>query len=118
MKNGFSVSLGSNPAACNACMAMQCAYIIFFAFRDIHVGAAIFHATQELFWTYLLGWQRVAMGIVIVAIVLFFPQGIVGWIRERRAPEMSLERAMEDHRLMDEAYATVTRSTDAGMGAQ
>jgi branched-chain amino acid transport system permease protein len=50
------------------------------------IGAAIFHATQELFWTYLLGWQRVAMGIVIVAIVLFFPQGIVGWIRERRAP--------------------------------
>jgi predicted dehydrogenase len=39
-------------------------------------------------------------------------------VRERRAPEMSLERAMEDHRLMDQAYATVTRSTDAGMGAQ
>ena len=28
-------------------------------------------------------------------------------IRERRAPEMSLERAMEDHRLMEHAYATV-----------
>ena len=48
------------------------------------VGAAIFHATQELFWTYLLGWQRVALGLLIVAIVLFFPQGIVGWIRQRR----------------------------------
>jgi len=39
-------------------------------------------------------------------------------VRERRAPEMSLERAMEDHRLMDQAYATVPRSTDAGVGAQ
>lgn len=50
------------------------------------VGAVIFHATQELFWTYLLGWQRVALGLFIVAIVLFFPQGILGWLRERRAP--------------------------------
>ena len=48
------------------------------------VGAVIFHATQELFWTYLLGWQRVALGLLIVAIVLFFPQGIVGWIKQRR----------------------------------
>ena len=48
------------------------------------VGAVIFHTTQELFWTYLLGWQRVAMGLLIVAIVLFFPQGIVGWIRAHR----------------------------------
>ena len=48
------------------------------------MGAVIFHATQELFWTYLLGWQRVAMGLLIVVIVLFFPQGIMGWIRQRR----------------------------------
>lgn len=31
----------------------------------------------------------------------------VGAIREGRAPEMSLERAMDDHRLMDQVYATV-----------
>jgi predicted dehydrogenase len=30
----------------------------------------------------------------------------IGAIRERRAPEMSLERAIEDHRLMDRVYAT------------
>ena len=47
------------------------------------LGAAIFHLTQELFWTYLLGWQRVALGILIVLIVVFFPQGIIGWLRER-----------------------------------
>jgi branched-chain amino acid transport system permease protein len=48
------------------------------------IGAAVFHATQELFWTYLFGWQRVAMGLLIVAIVVFFPRGILGWLRARR----------------------------------
>jgi branched-chain amino acid transport system permease protein len=47
------------------------------------IGAVIFHITQELFWTYLFGWQRVAMGVLIVGIVVFFPQGIMGWICER-----------------------------------
>ena len=48
------------------------------------IGAVIFHVTQELFWTYLLGWQRVALGLLIVLIVVFFPQGIMGYLRERR----------------------------------
>ena len=43
------------------------------------IGAVIFHGTQELFWTYLLGWQRVAMGLLIVIIVVFFPMGVAGW---------------------------------------
>jgi branched-chain amino acid transport system permease protein len=47
------------------------------------LGATIFHVTQELFWTYLLGWQRVALGLLIVVIVVFFPTGIIGWARER-----------------------------------
>ncbi|UCE51669.1 MAG: branched-chain amino acid ABC transporter permease [Desulfobacterales bacterium] len=47
------------------------------------IGAVIFHITQELFWTYLFGWQRVALGALIVAIVVFFPMGIMGWMRER-----------------------------------
>ena len=47
------------------------------------IGAIVFHVTQELFWTYLLGWQRVALGVLIVVIVVFFPQGIMGYARER-----------------------------------
>lgn len=47
------------------------------------LGAVIFHFTQELFWTYLLGWQRVALGLLIVIIVVFFPWGIIGWMREK-----------------------------------
>jgi len=47
------------------------------------VGAVVFHITQEIFWTLLLGWQRVALGFLIVLIVLFFPEGILGWLRQR-----------------------------------
>src|SRR5699024_6093817 len=47
------------------------------------IGAIIFHVTQQLFWTYLLGWQRVAMGALIVLIVVFFPKGILGWWQDR-----------------------------------
>jgi branched-chain amino acid transport system permease protein len=47
------------------------------------IGAVIFQVTKEFFWTFLLGWQRVALGVLIVAIVVFFPQGIIGWLKER-----------------------------------
>lgn len=47
------------------------------------VGAVIFHVMQEFFWTYFLGWQRVALGLLIVLTVVFFPLGIFGWARER-----------------------------------
>lgn len=49
------------------------------------IGAAVFHLTQELFWTYLLRWQRVALGMLIVLIVVAFPTGIMGWLHQRRA---------------------------------
>ena len=45
------------------------------------LGAFVFHVTQEILWTHLLGWQRVALGLIIVGIVVFFPQGILGWAR-------------------------------------
>ena len=48
------------------------------------LGAVLFMFFQELFWTYLLGWQRVALGALIVIIVVFFPQGIMGRLRELR----------------------------------
>jgi branched-chain amino acid transport system permease protein len=47
------------------------------------IGAVVFHTTQELFWIYVLNWQRVALGLLIVIIVVFFPQGILGWAREQ-----------------------------------
>lgn len=47
------------------------------------IGAIIFHITQEVFWSTLFGWQRVALGLLIVLIVLFFPKGVIGWVQEK-----------------------------------
>ena len=47
------------------------------------IGAAIFHVTRELFWTYLFGWQNVALGVLIIVVVVFFPTGLLGWVRQR-----------------------------------
>ncbi len=54
------------------------------------VGAILFQITKELFWTYLLGWQRVALGVLIIIVAVFFPEGIVGYarVRSRRSEEM------------------------------
>jgi branched-chain amino acid transport system permease protein len=49
------------------------------------IGAIVFQVFKELFWTYLLGWQRVALGLLIVVIVVFFPQGMMGWFRRRKS---------------------------------
>ena len=47
------------------------------------IGAVLFHATKELLWTYLLGFQNIVLGILVVVIVVFFPEGIMGWVRSR-----------------------------------
>jgi branched-chain amino acid transport system permease protein len=51
------------------------------------IGAVLFHVMREMFWTYLFGWQNVAMGVLIVVVVVFFPVGILGWLR-RRYPQL------------------------------
>ncbi len=50
------------------------------------LGATLFHFIKELTWTYLLGWQWVALGLLIVLNVVFFQEGIMGWM-QRRWPE-------------------------------
>src|SRR3546814_9033998 len=50
------------------------------------IGALIFHVIKEVTWTYLLGWQWVALGLLIVVNVVFFQEGIMGWV-QRRWPE-------------------------------
>lgn len=46
------------------------------------IGAVIFHVIKEVTWIYFLGWQNVVLGALIIVIVIFFDQGIVGSIRE------------------------------------
>ena len=50
------------------------------------IGATLFHIVKEVTWTYLLGWQWVALGLLIVVNVVFFQEGIMGWLK-RKWPE-------------------------------
>jgi len=50
------------------------------------IGATLFHIVKEVTWTYLLGWQWIALGLLIVINVVFFQQGIMGWM-QRKWPE-------------------------------
>ena len=34
-------------------------------------------------WTYFLGWLFIALGLLIVIIIVYFQQGIVGWLMEK-----------------------------------
>ncbi len=50
------------------------------------IGAVLFHIIKEVTWTYLLNLQWVALGLLIVVTVVFFQEGIMGWIM-RKKPE-------------------------------
>ncbi len=47
------------------------------------IGAVTFHIFKEGFWTFFLGWQYVALGDLIVIVVIFFPECIMGRYREK-----------------------------------
>lgn len=47
------------------------------------LGAVLFHVIKEVTWTHLLGWQWIALGMIIIINVVYFQQGIVGWLQER-----------------------------------
>lgn len=61
------------------------------------IGAVTFHIFKEGFWTFFLGWQYVALGALIVIVVIFFPEGIMGWFREKY-PERFGEAIDEEDR--------------------
>ena len=47
------------------------------------LGAILFHVIKETTWTFFLGWQWIALGTIIIVNVVFFQQGIVGWMQEK-----------------------------------
>ena len=47
------------------------------------IGAVIFHTVKEVTWTYLLGWQYIALGALIVITIVYFQQGVAGWVMEK-----------------------------------
>src|SRR5262245_33286962 len=72
------------------------------------LGAVVFHVIKEVTWTYSLGWQYITLGLLIVIIVVYFQQGIVGWIIERFPERFGLAVASKD---------ATQRSRDAGLAA-
>ena len=48
------------------------------------VGAILFHVFKEVTWNYFLGWQWVALGALIVVTVVYFQDGVMGWLMHKR----------------------------------
>jgi len=44
------------------------------------IGAILFHVVKEVTWNYFLGWQWVALGALIVVTVVYFQEGVMGWL--------------------------------------
>ncbi len=44
------------------------------------IGAVVFHIIKEVTWTYMLGTQWVALGTLIIINIVFFQEGIMGWV--------------------------------------
>ena len=50
------------------------------------LGAILFQLFKEVTWNYFLGWQWVALGALIVVAVVYFKDGLMGWLM-RAKPE-------------------------------
>ena len=51
------------------------------------LGAIIFHVIKETTWTYLLNLQWVALGLILIINIVYFQQGLMGWL-QTKYPEM------------------------------
>ena len=51
------------------------------------IGAVLFHLIKETTWTLLLGWQWVALGLILIINIVYFQEGIMGWL-QRKYPEL------------------------------
>ena len=47
------------------------------------IGATLFHVIKEVTWTHMLGWQWIALGLLIIVNVVYFQQGIYGWAEDK-----------------------------------
>lgn len=55
------------------------------------VGAILFHIIKEATWTYFLGWQWIALGVIIIVNVVYFQQGLIGWMQEKWPEKFGIE---------------------------
>lgn len=55
------------------------------------IGATLFHVFKETTWIYMLGWQWVALGLLIIVNIVFFQQGILGWAQDKWPERFGIE---------------------------
>jgi ABC-type branched-subunit amino acid transport system permease subunit len=46
------------------------------------LGAIMFHVVKETTWTYLLGFQWVVLGLILIVNIVYFQQGIMGGCKQ------------------------------------
>ncbi|MXZ80925.1 MAG: branched-chain amino acid ABC transporter permease [Gammaproteobacteria bacterium] len=69
------------------------------------IGAIVFHLFKEVTWNYLLGWQWVALGALIVVTVVYFRDGIMGWLMHVRPEWFGIRVEKKTGEAMQEAGA-------------
>ena len=47
------------------------------------LGAIIFHVIKDTAWTLLLGFQWIALGLLLIVNIVYFQQGIMGWLQTK-----------------------------------
>ena len=67
------------------------------------IGAILFHVIKEVTWTYLLNLQWVALGLLIVITVVFFQEGIMGWMMRKKPEWFGIKVEGDKQRLKDMA---------------
>ena len=67
------------------------------------IGAVLLHIVKETTWTYLLGWQCVALGLIIILNIVYFQQGIMGWLQKKYPEKFGIfvdDKTHEESRLL------------------
>jgi branched-chain amino acid transport system permease protein len=63
------------------------------------IGAILFHVVKEVTWNYFLGWQWVVLGALIVVTVVYFQEGLMGFLQHKRPEWFGIrveDKARED----------------------
>ena len=71
------------------------------------LGAVLFHFIKEATWIYFLGWQWIALGVIIIINIVFFQQGIMGYLQEKITHWFGIE--IEDENGNDDYTIEKTR---------
>jgi len=50
------------------------------------IGAVLFHIVKDAAWTLLLGYQWIALGLILIVNIVYFQEGLMGWL-QRQFPE-------------------------------